>query len=99
MHLGLKERGRPLTKHGYFSAFLRVFIQKSGWMLPTLYKLLNELRELAALVCICVSRWTFQVDTHKTIFLREILSWIARERHRLVVKTPRGCVTKRLQVA
>jgi hypothetical protein len=27
-----------------------VFIQKSGWTLPTLYKLLNELRELAALV-------------------------------------------------
>lgn len=37
-------------KRGCFSAFLRVFIQKNGWMLPALYKSLNELRELATLV-------------------------------------------------
>ena len=51
-HLGGGAEGTTLTNEtgSVFSAFLRVFIQKSGWTLPALYKLLNELRELATLV-------------------------------------------------
>src|SRR5258708_36379307 len=76
--------------HYGYSAFLRVFIQKGGWTLPVLYKLLNELRELAALVR---SWFHVHADIHEAIFLRETSSWTAKERHLLVVKTLRGCAT------
>ena len=69
-------------------------------MLPTLYKLLNELRELAALVrTLCLVGGHLDSILKNGILFREIVSWMAKERPLLAVKTLRGCVTKRLRAA